>query len=78
MENGRWYVLDPASIIIHRKSFYLVRCLFQNPSRPNEYVVCGIPAGENKEESFVLNFTDGGVRVTPTGPPALIAPPASG
>ena len=68
MKDGQWYNLTPPSIIKGKK-FPKVRCWYQVPSNPNEYVVCGVPEGGNEEETFILRFTDRGVKVTLSNPP---------
>lgn len=53
MKPREFYRLDPPVIICGRM-FINVRCEFQVPNGPSEYVVRGIPEGGKKEESFVL------------------------
>lgn len=59
MQDGAFYDLRPPAIIVGKK-FHWVQCEYQVPGKPNEYVVRGIPEGEEKEESFVLRFTQKG------------------
>jgi len=68
MQDGQWYELTPPSKV-NGKEFPLVFCEFQVPKNPNEYVVRGVPRGGSEEESFVLRFTDRGVRITPIETP---------
>lgn len=68
MEAGKWYNLSPPSVV-NGKKYHKVRCWYKVPNQKNEYVVNGIPEGSEKEQSFVLQFTDHGVKVTPTVPP---------
>jgi len=68
MEDGGWYDFTPP-VVVGGKKFPKGMCEFQVPKCPNEYVVCGIPEGGTEKESFVLRFTDRGVRVTPSNPP---------
>ena len=59
MEDNIFYDLDPPAIIGGKK-FHRVQCEYQVPNKPDEYVVKGIPEGGEKEESFVLRFTQKG------------------
>lgn len=59
MRAGVFYDLRPPAIIAKRE-FHRVQCEYQVPGKSNEYVVKGIPEGEEKEESFVLIFTQKG------------------
>ena len=59
MQDGVFYDLRPPAIIAGKK-FHRVQCEYQVPGKPNEYVVKGIPEGGEKEESFVLIFTQKG------------------
>jgi hypothetical protein len=68
MIDGSWYDLSPP-VNVRGKEFSKVCCEYQHPKYPNEYVVKGIPIGENDEESFVLKFTEKGTRVTLIDPP---------
>ncbi len=69
MEDEQWYNLTP-SAEIGGKRFSLVFCEFQHPKVSNEYVVRGVPDGEEEEESFVLRFSEKGrVKAVPTEPP---------
>ena len=63
MQDGVFYDLRPPAIILGKK-FHRVQCEYQVPRKSNEYVVRGIPEGGEKEESFVLMFTQKG-RVKP-------------
>jgi len=63
MEDNVFYDLNPPAIIGGKK-FHRIQCEYQVPNKPNEYVVKGIPEGEEKQESFVLIFTQKG-RVRP-------------
>ncbi len=67
MENDKWYDLAPPSVI-NGKKYHKVRCWYKVPNQENEYVVRGTPDGHDDEESFVLRFTDKGVKVTPSKP----------
>ncbi len=64
MEDGQLYKLTPPSQIKGQK-FSEVYCEYQVPANPNEYVVRGIPEDGDKEDFFLLIFTDKGVSVTP-------------
>jgi len=68
MEDGHWYDLSP-SVKVGEKEFLKVYCEYQHPNHPNEYVVKGTPIGGDEEESFVLEFTGRGTKVTPADPP---------
>lgn len=59
MEDNVFYDLTPPAKI-QGKSFPRVKCDFQVPDYPNEYVVKGIPVGGTKSESFILRFTGHG------------------
>ena len=59
MQDGVFYDLRPPAVILGKK-FRRVQCEYQVPGKPNEYVVKGIPEGGEKEESFILRFTQKG------------------
>jgi len=60
MKDGVFYDLRPPAVVLGKR-FHRVICEYQVPGKPNEYVVKGIPEGGEKEESFVLRFTQKGV-----------------
>lgn len=62
---GTFYDLDPPARVASG-IFHKVRCHAWHLSRPNDYIVSGIPQGGQKEKSFVLHFTDEGVIVKPS------------
>lgn len=69
MEKGEWYLLNPPSVV-WGKIFKKVKCDYQVPGKPNEFIVSGIPEGGTKNEPFVLRFTEkGSVVATRTDPP---------
>jgi len=59
MQDGVFYDLEPPAVV-SGKRFHRVMCEHQVPGKPNEYVVKGIPEGGNKEEPFILRFTQKG------------------
>jgi len=59
MEDNIFYDLNPPAII-GGKRFHRVQCEYQVPNKPDEYAVKGIPEGGEKEESFILRFTQKG------------------
>ncbi|MFA4818649.1 MAG: hypothetical protein WC621_02285 [Patescibacteria group bacterium] len=65
MEDGKFYNIDPL-IEVNGKIFRKVQCEYRNPSNPDEYAVRGIPEGSDEMKSFVLGFTDDGVKITVT------------
>ncbi|GEM_PF-1042230 len=68
MRDGEFYDLDSPFIVGGRK-FTRVQCEYRVTYRvqptSHEYVVRGIPEGGTEPESFVLRFTNRGVKVTP-------------
>ena len=66
MQDGVFYDLNPPAIVVRRMSPYTrkifprVQCEYHVPNHPDEYVVRGVPEGGDKEESFVLKFTQKG------------------
>ncbi len=59
MEDTIFYDLRPSAIIAGKR-FHRVQCEYQVPGKPNEYAVKGVPEGGEKEEPFVLIFTQKG------------------
>lgn len=64
MEDGVFYDLAPPAVV-GGKTFHRVRCEYQVPNHPHEYVVRGVPEGGSEETSFVLRFSPQG-KVQPT------------
>lgn len=62
MEDGKFYNIEP-EIVVNGKIYHRVQCEYRNPSNPNEYVLRGIPEGDDKMQSFILNFTNQGARI---------------
>ncbi len=59
MMDGAFYDLKTPAII-HGKEFFRIQCEYAVVGHPNEYVVSGIPYGEDKVELFLLRFSGKG------------------
>ena len=67
MVAGEFYDLHPPANI-KGKIFKRIKCEWRapfKPGKPDSYMVCGIPEGGEKIASFVLEFSDEWVTVTP-------------
>lgn len=63
LEDGVFYDLDPPSVI-QGNTYRRAKCEYQVPKYPNEYVMLGIPEGQETPKSFILRFTPNGRKMT--------------